>query len=73
MRAQEQLGIVEAVKIIDRIARAEFDPLDFLQINVVDLLRDRCRAAVFKRAKDSCRASSNCPLNMDGSEELFTV
>ena len=48
MRAQKQLGIVEAVEIIDRIARAEFDSLDFLQINVVNLLRHRRRAAVFQ-------------------------
>ena len=39
MRPQEQLRIIEVVKIIHRVPGAEFDSLDFLQVHIIDLLR----------------------------------
>ena len=39
MCAQEQLGIIEIVKIVDRRTRTELDALDLLQIDKVRLLR----------------------------------
>ena len=45
MSPQKQLRIVEVVKIIDRIAGAELDPLDLLEINIINLLSPGCYAA----------------------------
>ena len=36
--AQEQLGIIEAVKIVDGIAGAELDALDLLEVDIINLL-----------------------------------
>ena len=45
MCTQKQLGIVKIIKIVNRIACAEFDPLNFLQIYIKHLLGSRCSAA----------------------------
>ena len=45
--AQEQLGIVELVEVVDRISRSEFDSLDLLQIDIENLLLVRSLAAEF--------------------------
>ena len=45
MGPQEQLRIVKVVKIIHRVAGAEFDSLYLLKINIIYLLSPRCHAS----------------------------
>ena len=47
MRAQEKLGVVEIVKIVDGRAGAETNALDLLQVDEEDLLLLRRNTAVF--------------------------
>ena len=48
MGTQKQFGIVEIIKVIDRISGAEPDSFDLLKIDVVDLLILRGAAAKFE-------------------------
>ena len=56
MSPQEKFRVVKAVKIINGIPGAEFDPLDLLQINVIYLLDRWCYSAV----TDPVKGFSQC-------------
>ena len=62
MRAQEQLGIIEIVVILQRIARAKLDALDLLQIDKEHLLLAGGHAAVFHAGERFLHGGAELPV-----------
>ena len=66
VRTQEKLGIVEVVKIVDRIRRAELDALDLLEIDEVRLLCIGGRAAELEALPDILQRVTELPVEERG-------
>ena len=67
MRAQEELGVVEVIEVVDRIRGAELDALDLLQVDVEDLLLLARDAAELHTAERILKRRAELPVEETGA------